>query len=78
MLTAYKLPYILREPCEDNGNMYEAEVPILPGCMAWGETAEATLEILESVAAAFIESYKEHGDELPAAITEAGELVVAV
>ena len=78
MLTEYKLPYILREPCEDNGNMYEAEVPILPGCRAWGETPEEALEFLESVAAAFIEIYEEEGRPLPDAIVKAGEFLVAV
>ncbi len=78
MPVEYKLPYVLREPTEEMGGMYFAEVPILPGCMAWGETAEETLWILEGMAAAFIESCKERGDELPAAIQQAGELVVAV
>ena len=78
MLAEYKLPYILREPCEDNGNMYEAEVPILAGCRAWGETPEEALEYLESVAASFIEIYAEEGRPLPDAIVKAGELQVAI
>ncbi len=78
MSTEYKLPYVLREPCEDNGHMYEAEVPILPGCRAWGETADEALESLESVAAAFIEIYEEEGRPLPDAIVKAGEFLVAV
>lgn len=78
MLTEYKLPYILREPCEDNGDMYEAEVPILPGCRAWGETPEEALDCLESVAASFIAIYEEEGRPLPGAIVKAGEFLVAV
>ena len=78
MPVEYKLPYILREPCEDNGNMYEAEVPILPGCRAWGETPELALEYLEDVAGIFIEYYKEHGRPLPVEIAEAGAFLVAV
>ena len=74
----YRLPYTLLDPCEDTEDMYLAEVPVLPGCRAWGETAEEALLNLESVAAAFIESYREHGDKLPPAIAQAGELVVAV
>ena len=54
----YRLPYTLLDPCEDTEDMYLAEVPVLPGCRAWGETAEEALLNLESVAAAFIESYQ--------------------
>ena len=78
MPVEYKLPYVLREPCEDNGHMYEAEVPILPGCRAWGDTPEQTLDYLESVAGIFIELYKERGDALPDASSEAGKLLVTV
>ena len=42
-----------------------AEIPALPGCRAWGDTTDQALENLQSVATAFIESYKEMGDKLP-------------
>lgn len=58
--------------------MYLAEVPELPGCRAWGATAEQALHNLEGVAADFIASYKEHGDELPTSLAAAGDLVIAV
>ena len=74
----YKLPYTLRAPSEDTEDMYLAEVPVLPGCRAWGATAEEALHNLEGVAADFIASREQHGDPLPAAIAAAGELVVAV
>ena len=74
----YKLPYVLRAPSEDTEGMYLAEVPILAGCRAWGTTAEEAVFNLEGVAADFIASCEEHGDELPAGIAGAGELVVAV
>ncbi len=74
----YRLPYTLREPSPETEDMYLAEVPVLPGCRAWGATAEEALENLDGVAADFIESYKQHGDELPAEIAKAGELVIAV
>ena len=48
------------------------------GCHAWGETAEEALHNLDGVAADFIASYEQHGDELPPSIAAAGELVVAV
>jgi predicted RNase H-like HicB family nuclease len=46
-------------------------VSALPGCRAWGDTAAEAVENLQSVATAFIESHKAHGDPLP------GEVEVA-
>ena len=78
MSKQYRLPYTLRSPSWETEDMYLAEVPILPGCRAWGETAEGALLNLESVAAAYIASCEEDGVALPDAILRAGELVVAV
>lgn len=78
MSKQYKLPYTLRGPSEETEDMYLAEVPLLPGCRAWGETADEALYNLEGVAADFIASCEDHGDKLPDAITAAGELVVTV
>ncbi len=61
----YKLRLVMHEPSEETENKYMAEVPALPGCRAWGDTAAEALENLQSVAAAFIESYRERGDSLP-------------
>ena len=61
----YKLRYVMHDPSEDTEDKYMAEIPALPGCRAWADTPEAALDILWSVAAAFIESYIDHGDELP-------------
>lgn len=74
----YRLPYTLRAPSEDTEDMYLAEVPVLPGCRAWGATAEEALFNLEGVAADFIASCQDHGGDLPPGIAGAGELVVAV
>jgi len=74
----YKLPYVLRAPSEETEGMFLAEVPILPGCRAWGTTAEEAVFNLEGVAADYVASCAEHGDELPVGIAGAGELVVAV
>ncbi len=65
MANLYRLPYVLSEPSEETEFMYLAEVPVLPGCRAWGETIEEALVNLESVAAEFIASCKAHGDPLP-------------
>ncbi|MBI4308268.1 MAG: type II toxin-antitoxin system HicB family antitoxin [Chloroflexi bacterium] len=40
----------------------------LPGLVAQGRTIAETLEIAQDVARKLIESYREHGDELPAAL----------
>ena len=61
----YRLPLVLKEPSEDTEGKYLAETPALPGCRAWGDSAAQTLENLQSVAAAFIESYGARGDALP-------------
>ena len=73
----YRLPVTLLPPSVDSGGKYVAELPLLPGCCAWGETAAEAMEYVHSVAAAFLESYREHGDPLPAEVeqlaTETGD-----
>ena len=72
----YKLPVIIHEPGDDTENKYMAEVPVLPGCRAWGDTLAEALENLRSVAGEFIISFKEHGERLPRDVEEtAFELV---
>ncbi len=61
----YKLPIVLYEPSEDTNDMYMAEVPLLPGCRAWGETGSEALEYVKGMAEAFIESYRDRGIPLP-------------
>ena len=65
----YRLKYDLYDPSESTEpDKYMAEIPTFPGCVAWGDTPEDTLEILESVVAATIEIYIEEGWELPAEV----------
>jgi predicted RNase H-like HicB family nuclease len=64
----YKLPFTIHGPDADDEKLYRAEVPLLNGCRAWGDTPAEALENLQSVATAFIESYKENGYTLPAEI----------
>ena len=60
----YNLPYVLYSPSESTEpDKYMAEVPELPGCRAWGDTPEDTIEMLESLAPAFIELYSEEDAE---------------
>lgn len=70
-MNRYKLSYIMHEPREDTEDKFMAEIPSLPGCRAWGDTAAETLHILEGVAEGFIQSYLEHGDPLPADVVMA-------
>ena len=43
----------------------------LPGLVAQGRTVAETLEIAQDVARKLVESYLEHGDELPSALKAA-------
>ena len=64
------------QPSEETENKYMAEIPLLSGCRAWGDTPAEALEILRSVAAEFLRSYKEHKQRLPRAVEDtAYELV---
>ena len=65
VMELYQLDYVLHEPCEDQGWLYMAEIPELPGCRAWAEKANEALAELSAVAEQFILSYKERGKPLP-------------
>ncbi len=67
----YRLPLVMHKPSEDTEDKYMGEIPALPGCRAWGDTAAEVLENLQSVAAAFIESYRDSGDQLPPEVESA-------
>ena len=69
----YRLAFVMHEPCYDTEDKYLAEAPALPGCQAWGDTPAEAVEYLRSVAAAFIESYIEYDDELPAGVKAAAQ-----
>ncbi len=72
----YRLPVIMHQPSDETENKYMAEVPILTGCRAWGNTPAEALENLRSVAGEFIRSFKKHGQRLPRDVEEtAYELV---
>ena len=78
-MALFRLPVTVRPPGPEAEDKYLAEVPSLPGCRAWGDTVDDALSYVHSVAAAFIESYRERGEALPvevAPIAEAGESAV--
>ena len=76
----YQLDYVLHEPGEEQGWLYMAEIPVLPGCRAWAETANETLTELSTVAEQFIFSYKDRGKAMPAGIapSQTGEGRISV
>ncbi len=76
----YQLDYILHEPSDEQGGLYMAEIPELPGCRAWAETAKETLAELSAVAEQFILSYKDRGKPLPETIArlQAGQGRISV
>lgn len=57
------------EPLEEGG--YLATSDDLQGLIAQGRTIAETVEIAQDVARKLIESYVEHGDPLPPAISQA-------
>ncbi len=52
---------VLGESSDETEGKYLAEIPALPGCRAWGDTAAQVLESIQCVASAFIESYLNRG-----------------
>ncbi len=56
------------EPLAEGG--FLATSNDIPGLVAQGRTVAETLEIAQDVALGLVESYIEHGDELPPALTE--------
>ena len=68
----FKLSYVMYEPsASTEEDKFMAEIPMLPGCRAWGDTPGETLDILQSVATEFIRSCIDHGDDLPSAVSSA-------
>ena len=62
----YRLLCALYPPAQSTEpDKYMAETPSFPNCVAWGDTAEETIAILESVVAETIRTYAERGYRLP-------------
>lgn len=60
----------LYDPSESTEpDKYMAEVPSFPNCVAWGDTAEETIAILESVVVETNQTYRERGYELPPGVS---------
>ena len=66
----YRLLCALYAPTESTEpDKYMAEVASFPSCVAWVDTPEETIAILESVVAATILTYQERGYDLPPGVT---------
>jgi antitoxin HicB len=62
------------EPLPEGGFLATSDE--LPGLVAQGRTATETVEIAQDVARKLIESYLEHGDELPPKLQAAAPVSV--
>ncbi len=44
---------------------YTVIVPSLPGCITYGETIEEAIEMAKEAIELYLESLREHGEEIP-------------
>ena len=61
-LKIYKYTVVL-EPAEEGG--YVVTVPALPGCVTQGETFEEAVEMTKEAIQLYLETLKEHNEDLP-------------
>jgi predicted RNase H-like HicB family nuclease len=55
---------------QDEGGVYVAEVPSLPGCVSQGKTRTEALDNIKEAIAGYLESLKAHGEPVPPSVTE--------
>ena len=60
---------------QDEDGRWGADIPVLPGCAAWGYTREEAMEALQDTAQAFIEDMMDNNDPLPAEAEEQSRLL---
>ena len=58
-------PFEVRPLSEEEGGGYLATFPDLPGCMADGETPDATIQEALDAATSWLETAQEFGDPIP-------------
>ena len=63
-MASFEIRYIVHEPCEENMDMWMAEIPGLPGCNVWVEDRDEVDKILRSVAWDFIDALLENKQEV--------------
>ncbi len=62
-MKTYVFEIEIEQDAEDG--IWEAEIPVLPGCAVWGYTKEDTLEALQEAAKAYLDVSLKYGDPLP-------------
>jgi predicted RNase H-like HicB family nuclease len=68
--------YVFRVEVEqDEDGRWGAEIPVLPGCAAWGYTREEALEALQEGAQAYLEVMIEHNDPLPKEVEDEVKII---
>jgi len=50
---------------KENEAGYTVTVPSLPGCVTYGETVEESMLMAREAIEGYIESLKEHGEDIP-------------
>ncbi len=62
MMETLNYRVILRKEPEGG---YTVNVPSLPGCITYGDTVEEAMEMAKEAISLYIESLKDHGEEIP-------------
>ncbi|HHT9147198.1 MAG: type II toxin-antitoxin system HicB family antitoxin [Candidatus Brocadiaceae bacterium] len=55
---------------QDEGGVFVAEVPSLPGCISQGTTRAEALKNIQEAIEAYLESLKAHDEPVPPSINE--------
>ena len=59
---------------DESDNIFVAEIPELPGCMAHGDTPEQAMKEILVAQELWLEVAAEHGDEIPEPALYAGKV----
>lgn len=64
-MTTYKYTVLFEHFKDEDHEGYTATVPVLPGCVTWGETLEEAREMVKDAISGYIESLRKHGEPIP-------------
>jgi predicted RNase H-like HicB family nuclease len=77
MSSSPKVPEVRIEIEREEDGRWLADVPALPGVMAYGNTSEEAVRGAQALALRVIADRLEHGEEVPAAVLKAFQPVAA-